>query len=255
MQAAIQTRDSVVRNWRICFIVASLSSAALSAGDDPPADLVRRAAARETETELAQSNYLYRQTVTIDEMDNRGAKAGGYQEVREIIFSPKQERSEQMVGKPRDTLVHLKLTEEDFRDIREIQPFLLTNDQKFLYETQFRGEETVDQEDCYVIRIRPHQILQGQRLFDGLLWVSKKDYSTVRAEGQAVPQIRTSTTENLFPHFTTIRGKVDGEHWFPVVTYGDDTLDFRNGAQRIRMTIRYSDYRKFGSDSKITFEK
>jgi hypothetical protein len=191
--------------------------------------------------------------VSIDEIDHRGAKLGGYQEVREVIFSPERERSEHMVGKPRDTLVRLKMTEEDFRDIREIQPFLLTADRTFLYETQFRGEETVDQMDCYVIHIRPRQILDGQRLFDGLLWVSKKDYSIIRSEGQAVPQIRTTKSENLFPHFTTIRQKVEGELWFPAVTYGDDTLDFRNGPQRIRMTIRYSDYRKFGSDSKITF--
>jgi hypothetical protein len=256
MQPAIQTTTSVVRNWRICFIVASLSSiAVLKAQDAPLPDLARRVAARETETEQAQRNYLYRQTVAIDEIDGHGAKVGGYQEVREVIFSPEKERSEQMVGRPLDTLVRLKLTEEDFRDIREIQPFMLTTDQAFLYETQFRGEETVDQMDCYVIQIRPRQILEGQRLFDGLLWVSKRDYSIIRSEGQAVPQIRTTKAENLFPHFTTIRQKVEGGLWFPAVTYGDDTLDFRNGAQRIRMTIRYSDYRKFGSDSKITFEK
>jgi hypothetical protein len=217
--------------------------------------LARRVAARETETEQAQRNYLYRQTVSVDEISSNGARVGGYQEVREVIFSPEKERSEQMVGRPLDTLVHLKMTEEDFRDIREIQPFMLTTDQTFLYETQFRGEETVDHMDCYVLQIRPRQILEGQRLFDGLLWVSKKDYSIVRSEGQAVPQIRTTKAENLFPHFTTIRQKVEGDLWFPAVTYGDDTLDFRNGAQRIRMTIRYSDYRKFGSDSKITFQK
>jgi hypothetical protein len=260
MHPAIQTTTSVVRNWRICFIVASLSLAALLIADDPasdapPPDLVRRVAARESETERAQSDYLYRQTVTIDEIDSRGAKLGGYQEVREVIFSPQKERTEQMVGKPLDTLLRLKMTEEDFRDIREIQPFLLTSDRKFLYESQFRGEETIDKIDCYVLRIRPRQILQGQRLFDGLLWISKKDYSIIRSEGQAVPQIRTATAENLFPHFTTIRQKVEGDFWFPTVTYGDDTLDFRNGPQRIRMTIRYSDYRKFGSDSKITFAK
>jgi len=212
-------------------------------------------AARETETAQAQGNYLYRQTVTIDEVGDRGANTGTYQEVREVIFSPEKERSERMLGQPRNTLFRLKMTEEDFRDIREIQPFLLTSDQTFLYETRFRGEETIDHMDCWVLHIRPRQILDGQRLFDGLLWILKKDYSIVRSEGQAVPQIRTAKSENLFPHFTTIRQKMDGELWFPAVTYGDDTLDFRNGPQRIRMTIRYSDYRKFGSDSKISFDK
>jgi hypothetical protein len=226
-----------------------------TAAEDPPANLTRLIAARETETAQAQSNYTYRQTVTLDELNQSGFAQGTYREVRDIIFSPAEERSEQMVGKPYATLTHLKLTEEDFRDMREIQPFLLTKDQTFLYETQFRGEEMMDGVDCFVVQIRPRQILDGQRLFDGMLWVSKKDYSVIRSEGQAVPQIHTLKSENLFPHFTTLRQKVEGDYWFPVMTYGDDTLYFRGGAQRVRLTIRYSEYHRFGSDSKITFDK
>jgi hypothetical protein len=222
---------------------------------EPPADLIRRVIARETETAQAQGNYTYRQSVTVGELSERGAAQGEYREVRDIIFSPQQERTEQMVGKTSNTLSHLKLTDEDFRDIREIQPFLLTKDQAFLYETEYRGEETVDGIDCFVIRLRPRQILDGQRLFDGMIWVAQKDYSIIRSAGQAVPQILTTKNENLFPRFTTVRQKMEGDFWFPLVTLADDTLPFRTGAQRIRLTIRYSDYRKFGANSKITFEK
>src|SRR5580658_1674516 len=148
MQAAIQTRDSVVRNWRICFILASALAfsglaAAPAGADDAPPNLIRLIAARETETAQAQSNYTYRQTVTLDELNPGGLTQGTYREVRDVIFSPAQERIEQMVGKPFETLTHLKLTEEDYRDMREVQPFLLTKDQAFLYGTQFRGEESM----------------------------------------------------------------------------------------------------------------
>src|SRR5579863_3880102 len=256
MQAAIQTRNSVVRNWRMCFILASvISFPVLGGAEDPPSNLTRLIAARETETAQAQSNYTYRQIVTLDELSPSGIKQGSYREVRDIIFSPAQERSEQMVGKPSEALTHLKLTDEDFRDLRDVQPFLLTKDQAFLYATQFRGEETMDGVECFVVQIRPRQILEGQRLFDGMLWVSKRDYSVIRSEGQAVPQIHTLKTENLFPHFTTLRQKVEGAYRFPVLTYGDDTLNFRGGGQRVRLTIRYTEYHRFGADSKITFDK
>jgi hypothetical protein len=260
MQAAIQTRDSVVRNGRICFILASALAfsglaAAPAGADDAPPNLIRRIAARETETAQAQSNYTYRQTVTLDELNSKGLTEGTYREVRDIIFSPEHERTEQMVGKPFLTLAHLKLTDEDFRDIREVHPFLLTTDQAFLYETHFRGEENMDGVDCFVVQIRPRQILDGQRLFEGMLWVSKQDYSVIRSEGQAVPEIRTLKSENLFPHFTTLRQKVDGDFWFPVMTYADDTLYFRGGGQRIRLRIRYTEYHRFGADSKITYGK
>ncbi|HTS50424.1 MAG TPA: hypothetical protein VMH05_20910 [Bryobacteraceae bacterium] len=255
IEAAVQSTTSVVRNWRIWFILTSLVCAPAARAADPPPDLARRVAARETETAQVESNYAYRQSFSIGELTNLGTLTGEYREVRDIIFSPQHERIEQVVGKPSSTLSHLKLTDEDFRDIREVQPFLLTKDQAFLYETTYRGEETVDGIDCFVLRIRPRQILDGQRLFDGMLWVAEQDYSIIRSAGQAVPQIQTTRTENLFPHFTTVRQKMESGFWFPAATYADDTLPFRNGPQRIRLTIRYSDYRKFGADSKITYQK
>ena len=69
-----------------------------------------------------------------------------------------------------------------------------------------------------------------------------------------MPQIRTTKSENLFPHFTTLRQKIDGEHWFPVKTWGDDVLHFRSGSERMRIVIDYANYKRFGADSTIKFE-
>lgn len=212
-------------------------------------------AARESETEAARNQYTYRQSVVIEELSAHGARLGEYREVRDIIFSPEHERTERMAGRPLLNLKRLVLTPEDFRDIREIQPLVLTTELLHLYETKFRGEEKMDGVDCWVLEVRPRQILSGQRLFEGLLWVARNDYSIVRTEGQAVPQIRSMKSENLFPRFTTIRRPVDGAHWFPVRTYADDTLQFRTGPQRIRLNIRYSDYKRFGAESSIQYEK
>lgn len=212
-------------------------------------------ARQETLTQAERNHYTYRQTLTVEELDSRGARSGEYREVRDVIFSPQLERSEQLVGTPRSTLKRLILTGEDFRDLRDIQPFVIPEERLWMYETKFRGEEKMDDMDCWVLQVRPRQILQGQRLFDGLLWVDKQTYSVVRMEGQAVPQIITTKQENLFPRFTTIRRPVDGSHWFPTVTYADDVLYFRGGPVRERLTIRYSGYKRFGAESSITFEK
>ena len=112
----------------------------------------------------------------------------------------------------------------------------------------------MDDTDCWVILVRPRQILQNQRFFEGLIWASKKDYSIVRTEGRAVPQIYSTKQENLFPSFTTIRKPVEGNFWFPAMTYSDDTLYFRTGPQRMKLTIRYTNYQKFGSSSSIVFD-
>ena len=220
--------------------------------DDPPANLAKLVAHRETETEAERNEYTYRQTVTIEELDSNGGARGQYHEVRDIIFSPSHERTEQLIGKPQNSLKNLIMTEEDFRDVREIQPLVLTDSQLWNYETRPRGEENIDGVDCWVLQVRPRQILEGQRFFDGMLWVDQKEYNIIRMQGQAVPQIRTMKSENLFPRFTTIRKPIDGKHWFPIYTYADDTLQFRNGPQRERLRIAYSDYKRFGAESTFT---
>jgi len=241
--------------WIIGIILASAIAGLIDAEEPTAADLVRRVAQVESETEAARNQYAYRQSVTIQELSGRGAAVGEYRDTRDVIFSPTQERTEQVAGSPLSTLKNLKLTDEDFEDIRNIQPLMLVRESLPIYETRYRGEEKMDDLECYVLQVRPRQILSGQRLFDGMIWIKKDDYAIVRTEGQAVPQIRSMKQENLFPRFTTIRKPIDGKHWFPVYTYADDTLGFRTGPQRIRLMIRYSNYKRFGSESSITFGK
>ncbi|MDQ1470017.1 MAG: hypothetical protein QOJ99_1497 [Bryobacterales bacterium] len=187
-------------------------------------------------------------------MDSRGSQTGEYRETRQVIFSPTGERTEQFTAKPDSRLKNLVMTPEDFADIRNIQPFVMTTDQLWNYDADFKGEEIVEGLNCWVLRLRPRHILSGQRLFDGMIWVKQDDYSVIRSQGKAVPQIVTLKQENLFPQFTTVRKPVNG-FWFPSVTSADDTLHFRSGPIREKLTIRYNDYKKFGSESVVTFEK
>lgn len=221
---------------------------------DPPPDLAKRVAHRESETAAERRQYAYTQSVRLQELDGRGIQAGEYREVREVIFSPTGDRTERFVGQPLSRLKNLVMTEEDFADVRNIQPFVMTEDQLWNYDVVYKGEEPVDGRDCWVLSIRPRHILSGQRLFDGLLWILEDSFSVIRSEGKAVPEIITSKQENLFPHFVTMRKQVNG-FWFPSVTAADDTLYFRSAPIREKLTIRYEDYKKFGADTTVTFEK
>lgn len=220
---------------------------------DPPLDLLKRVLDRETATEAERSNYAYRQSVRIEELSDLGQRRGEYREVRDVILTPEGKRHEKQVKAPYETLERLKLTEEDFRDIREVQPFLFTRDQLLMYETRYKGEETIGGYPCWVLQVRPRQTLQGQRLFDGIVWVHQADYSVLQMEGKAVPEILNRKEENLFPRFTTVRKLVDGKFWFPDRTLGDDTLPFRSGPLRMRLHIEYSDYKRFQAESTIKF--
>lgn len=231
----------------LMFPIAALHAA------DPPPGLLKKIAARETDNARARENYTYRQSVTIQEFDDRGTITGEYREVRDVTFSPNRVRYEQVVERPRSTLTRIKLTAEDFADIRNIQPLFMTADQVSLYEGKYKGEETVDGLNCFVEYVQPRQILSTQRFFDGTLWVRESDLAVIRSEGQAVPQIETLKQQNLFPHFTTIRREIDSKWLFPQESYADDTLYFRDWPQRIRIVIRYLNYKRFGAESTITF--
>ena len=237
----------------IAFILAFGFSCKAS---EPPPNLARLVAEREAKSEAERSQYTYKQWLTVEEFDRRGSKGGLYQERREVIFLPNGERVEQLIGRPNSTLKKLQMTPEDFRDIREIQPLLFTTERISLYETKIKGDEQIDGIDCWVLQVRPRQILEGMRMFDGIFWVDKRDYSIVRSEGRAVPQLHSTRPgkDNLFPYFTTVREKV-GDYWFPVLTFADDTLDFSSGPLRMKMTIRYKEYKRFGAESKIIVDE
>jgi hypothetical protein len=220
----------------------------------PPPDLMKRIAHHEDETVEERQSYAYRQSVTLQELNSYGVEVGRYSEMRDIVFSPQQERSEKMVAVPIENLKNLRLTDEDFRDLRDIQPFVLREEYLRNYDVKFRGDEQMDGQDCWVVEIRPRQILSSQRFFEGLVWASKKDFAIVRTEGRAVPQVLSLHQENLFPRFTTVRKPVNGKFWFPVLTYGDDTLPFHTGPLRVKLIIRYNNYQKFGSSSVVTFD-
>ena len=237
----------------VALLITALSTAAITArAAEPPPDLARKVVQRETATEAERAHYTYRQTVTVVELPERGQSGGEYHEVREVIFSPSGERTEQMVGRPTNTLRRLQMTPEDFADVRDIQPMMLTEDRMSLYQFTPKGEENIDNINCWVLQVRPRQILAGMRLFEGAVWVDQRDFSIIRSEGRAVPQIYStrSQRENLFPAFTTVRTKV-GSYWFPVLTEGVDTLPFRTGPVRMKLSIRYRNYKRFGAESAI----
>src|SRR5947209_2775136 len=90
--------SSVVRYARasLCILGVSVTVLlfnALAVGQDPPPDLMKRVAARETENEAARNEYMYRQTVVVSDF------VGQFREVREVIFSPTGVRTEEVVEK------------------------------------------------------------------------------------------------------------------------------------------------------------
>src|SRR5215470_8388200 len=69
--------------------------------------------------------------------------------------------------------------------------------------------------------------------------------------GKGVGLVNKDT--NQFPRFETYREQIDGKYWFPTYTRANDTLHFRDMDQRIRMVVKYQDYKKYEGRSTIKY--
>ena len=118
------------------------------------------------------------------------------------------------------------------------------------------GQQKQDELNTYVFDINPKQIEKKKRYFQGRIWVDDHDFQIVETYGKTVPDLHPGKkgNENLFPKFTTWREQIDGQYWFPTYTRAEDTLKFSMGDIKIREIIKYTNYRRFGSKSKILYE-
>jgi hypothetical protein len=180
---------------------------------------------------------------------------GYYQQVFDVTFDDKGRKIKNVVFAPQPTLQRLMMTEEDFDDIENRLPFVLTSDEIGEYDILYVGQQKQDELSTYVFDVAPKQIVGKKRYFQGRIWVDDHDFQIVETYGKTVPDIRKKKgNENLFPKFTTWREQIDGQYWFPTYTRAEDTLKFSMGDIKIREIIKYTNYRRFGSKSKITYE-
>ncbi len=238
--------------------VDSSSPAAVVSGGSDPSQLdmeaiIQSFVEKETEFSRARENYTYRRSIKVHELSMDGGILGTYQIDADIIFSPTGRRTEKVVYAPLSTLPGLSISPEDERDMSEVLPFVMTTAEMQKYNIRYQGRQKLDELDTYVFRIGPKKIEEGERYFDGMAWVDERDLQIVKTYGKAVPDIRKNGQENLFPRFETYREQIDGKYWFPTWTGADDTLYFSSGAKRIKIIVKYENYKQFGTDLQITY--
>ena len=216
-------------------------------------EIIQKFAAREKDFKIARDAYTYRQDFTVQTLDG-GTVDGELRQVVDILFDDKGKRMENVVFAPQPSLNRIRMSREDFDDLEHRLPFVLTSDEISDYNILYVGQQQEDDLHTYVFDISPRTIEKNRRYFEGRIWVDDRDFQIVKTYGKNVPDIRKRNEENLFPAFTTYREQVDGRYWFPTYTRADDTLHFKDNDVRIRMVVRYSDYKRFGTKTRVTYE-
>jgi hypothetical protein len=224
--------------------------------NEPPSmpvdDIIKKFSERESEFKRERANYTYTQTFSIQTIDEDSDRPDGeYRMTSDIVFTPDGKRFEKVTFAPAPTLQRIMLSEQDLDDLRNIQPFVLNTVDLPKYNVKYLGRQQVDELATYVFDVGPKVLEKNQRYFQGRVWVDSNDLQIVMSDGKAVPDIITKNNENVFPRFRTYRQNIEQGFWFPVFTQADDYLHFRSGPVHIRMTVKYSNYKRYGSTVKM----
>jgi hypothetical protein len=222
-------------------------------------EIIQKFAAREELFREARNNYTYTQDITVQELDGTTV-TGEFRLVQDITYSDKGERLENVTFAPQSSLHQIGLTREDYEDFRYKMAFLMTTSDLPHYNLLYVGQQHVDEIETYVFDTAPKTIEKGQRYFQGRIWVDQHDLQIVKSCGKTVPETVANTKkkknveENLSPKFVTYREQIDGQYWFPTYVRADDTLHFRNNDVQMREIIKLTNYKRFGSKTKIIFK-
>jgi len=221
---------------------------------DPPSipvdQIIQKFAQREEDFKRERDNFTYTQKVVIQELDEDNQPDGEFRVESDIIFTPDGKRIEHVTYAPQQSLKRILLTQQDMDDVEHVQPFVLTTVELPKYDVKYVGREQIDELGTYVFDVAPKKIEKGQRYFQGRIWVDDRDLQIVKTYGRA-EGFKKKNEDSAFPRFETFRENIEGHYWFPTYTRADDVLHFKLSDVHIRMTIRYENYKRFGSTIKI----
>jgi TonB family protein len=207
--------------------------------------------AKETEFRRALNSYAFKRDALVQEIGMGGQVVGEFRRVSDFTFDNQGNRYEKINFAPMATFPGI--TAEDLEDLGGVNPFALEAAKINQYNFKYAGKERIDELDLFVFDVAPKVMPDAkktkERFFIGRVWVDDRDLQIVKSKGKAIPE----TKINKFPIVESYREQIDGKYWFPTYAYADDDLIFDSGqSMRIRMQVKYTDYKVGRGTVRIT---
>jgi hypothetical protein len=213
-------------------------------------EIIQKFTANETKVKEARAQYTYTQDLLVQTLSGN-AVDGQYHEVETISYDAKGKRLESVTYAEQSTLRGIQLSAEDMDDIRVFMPLILTSEDLPKYNVSYAGLQHVDDLDTYVFHVEPKKEEKNERYFQGRIWVDNHDLEIVKLCGKSVPEmvhVKKKQAQDLRPTFVTYRQPV-GEYWFPAYVKVDDTLNFLRGAIHVREIVKFTNYKRVGTEN------
>jgi hypothetical protein len=207
----------------------------------PAKEIIQQFTANESRFRQAFREYIYTETVLVQELDESGRPMGEYRFTGKSYIRAGGERYEQVVGHPSNTLRRLTFSLEDVEVFASVPRFPLTSDQIADYDLVYKGTEKIDFVHTYIFGVEPKEKKPGRAYFSGVVWVDRHDLAIVKSYGKFVTAETPRGPRLPFSMFETYRENIDGKYWFPTYTSSDDVI--RSGSEEIpvRLIVRLKD--------------
>jgi hypothetical protein len=209
----------------------------------PVDEMVRRVTERENEIIRARNASTYQIALRLQEFDDAGETVGEFQMAKDILFSPEGKPYEKVMRTSRSTLTHLALPSEELGEFARVRPFMLPSVSLEFYELTYAGKQPLDELSTLMFRVRPRRLSRTHLYFEGVIWVEDRDFAIVKTYGRWVSEVEQKTGFEPFVFFESIRENVEGKSWFPAFVRSEESLKPEAGAARIRLTLRFTDYK------------
>ncbi len=195
--------------------------------------------------------YAFNRYATFSTVGMGGQITGTYARDSFLTFSDSGQRFERILRAPVSTIKDIVITVADIENLGGLDPFAIEPKMADQYNFTYLGKERIDELNLHVFDVAPKVMPDWKKgvakFFQGRIWVDDEDFMIVKSKGKAVPE-----GKERFATIETFRENVDGKYWFPSFSTSDDELVFDSGqAVKIRIRVRYKDYRVGRTDVKI----
>jgi hypothetical protein len=266
----------------LTMFLATLAAAQRDAGPPPPANaesLLKAVVANQKQLEVARKNYIFHRRDEEQDTDEAGNVKKTTVSEYEVFFvgpweidrllakngkplddSEKKRQDEQVAReekKVRERMRKEEAGEEPDKEAITMAKFLAADRFYNLRRATFRGREVYAFDFAPRPDFKPHNLSEKVlQSLGGTLWIDEDAKQAVRLEAHLMEGIKVGAgivgSVKQGGNIVFEQEKVNGEVWMP--SYGEIHLNYRIVFSRkvANVVLRYSDYRKFKAESKIT---
>jgi hypothetical protein len=244
----IMMSGNILKRCLLLWTVATTLAVVSFGGNQKPTpeEILKTVAAKGVRLIEALRTYTYYAELTIQTVSDADVITGEFYRFTVISFDSAGNRQEKILENKSSLPPESHIGTNAANNLTRVYQFIITPETLSLYEFSYVGRERVDELDAYVFDVKPKGKMpnpekSAERYLKGRVWIDSQDMCVVKASGEALPEQSSHRTPRFESYFQN-----HDDFWFPAYTSADDEVRMGQRNRRVRVTVRYTGYKKTG---------